>query len=341
MPYKSTLEDTIKLEDLKAELPPFVKQYFDSRQMRLSLKTMISYAYDFLLFFRFLSEVNPAFEKKSTVHFTIADLGLLSVEDMEEFMSWQRKTCESNTTINRRLSSVSSLYDYLIKRDYLVMKNPVSLIDREKRVKKPIIHLEKDETLALKYAIKTGYGFNDNQVEKNKHSERDYAIFTIFLNEGLRVSELVNINVSDVNLDKHIVRILRKGGNSQDIYLSDQSSEALYEYLKVRSKYLTKETESEKALFVSQKHSRMSVRNVELMCKKYMNMSNPEKAEIISPHKLRATFATDFYEEEPNMLLLKEKMGHSNIQTTTLYADLDKKQLENTRNVIERARNKE
>lgn len=341
MPYKSTFEDSQKLKELKADLPAFVRAYFDSRQMRLSLKTMISYAYDYLLFFRFLSECNPAFKDKGTKDYVIEDLGQLKVEDMEEYMSWQRKTCESNTTINRRLSSVSSLYDYLIKRDYLLMKNPVSLIDREKRVKKPIIHLEKDETLAFKHVIRSGYDFRDSTVEKNKHSERDYAIFTIFLNEGLRVSELVNINVSDVNLDKHVVRILRKGGNSQDIYLSDQSSEALYEYLKVRSKYLTEETKDEKALFVSQKHSRMSVRNVELMCKKYISMSNPEKTEIISPHKLRATFATDFYEEEPNMLLLKEKMGHSNIQTTTLYADLDKKQLENTRNVIEKARNKE
>ncbi|MBR5356434.1 MAG: site-specific integrase, partial [Lachnospiraceae bacterium] len=134
MPYKSTLEDSEKLSELKLGLPIFVRNYFDSRQMRLSLKTMISCAYDFQLFFRYLKENNPAFSEKPIVNFSIEDLGKLSVEDMEEFMSWQRRTCESNTTINRRLSSVSSLYDYLIKRDYLLMKNPVSLIDREKRV---------------------------------------------------------------------------------------------------------------------------------------------------------------------------------------------------------------
>lgn len=341
MPHRTDKEDLLKFEELKYELPLFVRKYFDARQVRLSVKTMISYAYDFILFFRYLTENNPSYKEYKITQFKPEDMANLTVEDMDEFLSWQRKTCTSVKTLYRRLSSISSLYDFMIKRDYILCKNPVSLVEREKPTKKPIIRLEKDETLSFKYSIKTGYGFTDKQIERNHHSARDYAIFTVLLNEGLRVSELVGINVQDLNLDKHTVTILRKGGNTQEIYLSDQSTEALYNYLKERPTYLTEETKDEKALFLSQKHRRMTTRNVELMCKKYMHVSNPSKEEIISPHKLRATFATDFYEEEPNILLLKEKMGHSNIQTTTLYADLDKKEMERTRNIIEESRNKE
>ena len=340
MPYDTSTKDKQQFELIISDFPSFIKGYFRTREIRLGYKTMISYAYDYNVFIDFLKKNNPSLKDKPTCQIGIEDFTKITVEDVEEFIAYLKLTCKKNTSVYRRLSSLSSLYTYLQKRD-LIEKNPFLLIDREKRKKKEVIRLETDETLALKYSIKTGYGFTDKQVERNKHNTRDYAIFSVLLNEGLRVSELININVDDLDLQRNSVGIIRKGGDFETIYLSDESLDAITDYLDIRDKYLTEETKEEKALFLSQAHKRMSVRNVELLLKKYMRVSNPSKEQAIHVHSLRATFATDFYSETSDIMLLKQKMGHKSIETTTIYTDVEKKKMENSRNVITKARNRD
>lgn len=338
MPYDSTLKDKEQFEYIIKDFPSFIKGYFRTREIRLGYKTMISYAYDYKLFMDFLKDRNPLVKNTPYQNFSVATFTQITVEDVEEFIAYLKKTCKKNTSVYRRLSSLSSLYTYMQKRE-LIEKNPFLLIDREKRHKKEVIRLEKDETLKLKYSIETGFGFTDNQIVRNHHNTRDYAIFSVLLNEGLRVSELVNINVEDLDLSLCTVGIIRKGGDFETIYLSDESINALRQYLDIRSRYLTEETKNENALFLSQAHRRMSVRNVEVLLKKYMRVSNPSKEKIIHVHNLRSTFATDFYEESLDIMLLKQKMGHKSIETTTIYTDTSKKSMEQSRNIITKSRN--
>lgn len=340
MPHSSIEADKEKFNSLTKDFPSFIKSYFNVRQIRLGYKTMISYAYDYHIFIDFLKENNPMLKDIPTKDFTVEMFAQITLDDVEEFISYLKRTCDKNSSVYRRLSSLSSLFTFLQKKDF-IEKNPFLLVDREKKNKHKIIRLENDETLSLKYSIKTGYGFTDSQIMRNHHNIRDYAMFTVLLNEGLRVSELINIDIMDLDLLHKNVGVVRKGGDYEKVFLSDESIKALTEYLSIRNSYLTEETKEETALFLSQAHRRMSVRNVEVLLKKYMHVSNPSKEEIIHVHSLRATFATDFYEESSDLMLLRDKMGHKSIQTTTIYADVNEKNLEKSRNIIEKSRNRD
>lgn len=337
--YTNKLKDSEKLEILLEKLPDFCNSYMKSRALKISLSTSISYANDFVTFFEYLIYKNRYFKDYKITDFRISDLNSLTIDDIDSFIQDQKQKGNAKTTIYRRLSSISTLYDYLLKRRK-VSHNPVTLVERKKENKKPVIHLEDDESDRFFSTIKNGYGLSDREKKYTSILVRDMAIFVLFLNNGLRISELRGIDIDDVNFDGHYIGIIRKGGNYQKIFMADTTEDILLKYLEIRNEFMKEDMEKsdKNALFLSQFGKRISVRQIQTLTKKYISKSVPEKSNIITPHKLRSTFAMDYYAITNDILALQKILGHSNIQTTTIYAQATENSIRDTRNVIEKKR---
>lgn len=341
MNYKEQTQNEYrqKLNYLLDNLPDFCKTYFYGREHRLSPLSSVSYAYNLSVFFNYLCDNNQYFKQKGVKRIDINDLSLLTSEDIEEFLHWLRFHDNNGNVVNNKpstiehyLSSINGLYTYFIKRKHLTF-NPVDAIDREKKKKKQIIRLEGDEKIRLLSSVSHGVGLNQRQLQfHDKNKERDLAIVQLFLNTGIRISELIGINVSDLNFETHSISIIRKGGNYQSVYFSDNTQLILKEYLDVRHKYYP--TDDEEALFLNRDGNRISARSVQILVKKYKKAALPDKKQEITPHKLRSTFATESLRATHDIELVSEQLGHASLSVTQVYADYNDQARIDARNNI-------
>lgn len=341
MTYKEETREhyRIKLNAMMEDMPDFCRTYFIGRENRLSEVTAVSYAQNLCKFFEYLHGNNSYFNKKKIVDLTLDDMALLTTEDIEEFLHWMRyhKSGDkvyknSQSTLEHYLSAISELYSYYIKRQHLSF-NPVDAIDREKKKKKKIVRLENDEKERFLNAAEYGTGLTQHQQRFHKKSKkRDTAILSLLLDTGMRVSELVGINISDINFERHAISITRKGGNQQYVYFSDQVEQILLDYLEDRHNHSSTNKE---ALFLSREGERISERSIQRLVKKYATSALPDKTDTITPHKLRSTFATDMLRKTGDIKLVSEQLGHSNINTTTIYAEHDEERRIEARNLLQ------
>lgn len=338
---------------IEAELPAFCKTYFIGKEAKLAETTAASYAYAFHAFFRYLCENNSYFNQKTMKNISLEDLGMLTTEDIEEYLHYLRAheikdneelSSVKESTISKNLSALSSLYTFFIRRRHLTY-NPTEAVERqEKHLKKPIV-LEQDEREKLFAAINYGTGMTDRQqMFLGKTKERDCAIFQILLDTGIRVSELVGLDVNDINFEKHSFKIIRKRKRDEvdDIYFSDYTQEILMEYLAVRDRFHP--LPEEKALFLSSMGNspgkRISVRSVQYMTKKYIRSACPEREAVITPHKMRSTFGTEILRKTGDLELTSELLGHSSLNTTKIYAQYDDTKKSEVRNLLSQSQPK-
>ena len=168
----------------------------------------------------------------------------------------------------------------------------------------------------------TGDDLPARQRAFHKHTvKRDYALMSLFLGTGIRVSECVGINISDVDLENNAFLVTRKGGNQVVLYFPPEVAEALAEYLLERER-IEALPGHEDALFLSLQRRRITQRAVQNLVKKYAAVAAPLKPRI-SPHKLRSTFATNLYNNTGDIYLVADVLGHSSVDTTRRhYADM-------------------
>ena len=324
------IQNTMKLREFLSELPPYAKDYFRAKEPTTSDKTRLSYAYDLRVFFRFLQESNPNLKEKQISEISLSDLSALQPVDFEEFEDYLkvyqtpdgRTETNSRVGIARKLSCLRSFYEYLCKRQ-LLSENPVRLIDMPRLKEKAIIQLDPDEIAALlDYMENYGNGLTGVQLyHYNKQKYRDIAIVTLLLGTGIRVSECVGLNISDVDFKNNGIRVLRKGGNEMVVYFGPEVEKALKRYLEVREG-ITPLAGHEHALFYSAQRKRIGVQAVENMVKKYSRQITTTKK--ITPHKLRSTYGTALYQETGDIYLVADVLGHKDVNTTKKhYAALD------------------
>ena len=316
------IENTVKLREFLKELPPYVKDYFRAKEPTPSDKTRLSYAYDLRVFFRFLKESNPALKEKSICDISLADLSSLKPVDFEEFEEFLkayqtadgRLETNSRVGIARKMSCLRSFYEYLCKRQ-LVPYNPVRMVDMPRVKEKAIIQLDPDEVVTLLDHIEN-YGNQLSGVQLyhyNKQKYRDLAIVTLLLGTGVRVSECVGLNISDIDFKNNGIRILRKGGNEMVVYFGEEVEKALKDYLDLSRNGITPLAGHEDALFLSGQRKRISVDAVEKMVKKYCSAVS---VKTITPHKLRSTYGTALYRETGDIYLVADVLGHADVNTT-------------------------
>ena len=196
-----------------------------------------------------------------------------------------------------------------------LQSNPVRLVDMPRIKEKAIIQLDPDEVANLLDHIEN-YGNQLTGVQLyhyNKQKYRDIAMITLLLGTGVRVSELVGLNIGDVDFKNNGIRILRKGGNEMIVYFGTEVEQALKDYLEISRTAITPVAGHEEALFLSGQRKRISVDAVEKMVKKYASAIS---VKTITPHKLRSTYGTALYRETGDIYLVADVLGHSDVNTT-------------------------
>ena len=298
-----------------------------------SQKTVDEYLFDLRTFFRYLLSkeqcIDPSSEEFTKIDVSVVDLERLRAvraEDIYDFLYYAGQQRGNQWSARaRKLAALRALFRFLVNRKHLLEDNPTIDIDSPKPKKSLPKVLTLDESLRLLEAVE--------QDTESKFRTRDYAILTLFLNCGMRVSELVGINLSDIDSGLQSLRVTGKGNKERIIYLNDACRTALKEYITVRtSPQYTKI--AERALFLSRLEQRISVKTVQAMVYKYLKLADLE-AKHYSVHKLRHTAATLMYQTgNVDVRVLKEILGHEQLNTTQIYthvsnADMEKAMAQN------------
>lgn len=325
------IDNTLRLREILKTLPPFAKDYFRAVEPTTSARTRISYAYDIRVFFHFLMENNPVFEKCTIDQFTVQDLERLEPVDIEEYQEYlkvytggeNKQITNTEKGLARKMSALRSFYGYFFKRQ-IISKNPTLLVDMPKLHDKAIIRLDTDEVAMLLDYVDHGgdnlTGQRKAYYEKTKN--RDLAILTLLLGTGIRVSECVGLDIQDVDFKNNGIKVTRKGGNEMVVYFGEEVENALKTYLYTTRKNTVPLPGHENALFLSTQRKRMGVQAVENMVKKYAREVTPNKK--ITPHKLRSTYGTALYKETGDIYLVADVLGHKDVNTTKKhYAAID------------------
>ncbi|WP_066683471.1 tyrosine-type recombinase/integrase [Christensenella intestinihominis] len=313
---------TLRLREIMKDLPSFTSSFFIAMENTSTILTRVNYAADLRIFFQFLVREIPSFIGRSVSEITKEDLGKITVDDLYMFLDYlnlytapdnDEKFIENHERGKaRKVACLRSFFKHYYRKGALD-KNICELLDTPKLHEKAIVRLEPDEVANLLDIVESGEQLTEKQKQYHKKNvKRDVAILTLFLTTGIRVSELVSINVDDIDFKNGCFKVTRKGGNQVMLYFDDETAQALSEYLDERKDRGNYELAS--PLFLSMQGKRMSVRSVELMVKKYARIASPLKK--ISPHKLRSTYGTMLYGETGDIYLVADVLGHKDVNTT-------------------------
>ncbi|MGN0353334.1 MAG: tyrosine-type recombinase/integrase [Roseburia sp.] len=337
--------DTIKTKELLSQLPSFCTDYYIARKIRLTPKTQYDYVCKMKIFLEYLQQNHPIFLHREMTSYTYQDLSILTAEDIRKFVAWileqpakpNSSRLNSTSTAENYLACLSSYWKFFCKNEYLD-RNPFLAIDREKRRKKEIIYLQQDQKDDFKAAVTYGEGLSEKQrAFHEKNMLRELCICQILLDTGIRVSELVGLNVSDIDFKHCCLFIQRKGDKEDTVYFSDETKEILKDYLETRPIY--QPADEEDALFLvsigTYKGQRLSVRSVQKLVKKYALAAHLPQGRQITPHKLRSTYAMDMLRKTGNFSLVSEQLGHESILTTQVYAKAEESTKEQNRNQLQ------
>lgn len=280
---------------------PLVLKNFLTQKLTIegrSENTVKEYYYDLRSFLSYVKELKK-YDKEVDIEF-IKTIELNDIYNYLMFISTEKNN--SARTRSRRVSSIKSFYKYLHIKVKLIDTNPTEALDAPKTIKALPRYLELDESKRLLSCI------------DGRHKERDFAILTLFLNCGLRLSELVGINITDIKKDSLVVK--GKGNKERTIYLNDACKSAIEDYLAVRPKLNLKD---DKALFISGQNNRIYFKTVQFLVKKYIAAAGLDPLKY-STHKLRHTAATLMYKYgKVDVRALQEILGHEQLSTTQIY----------------------
>ena len=290
-----------------------------------SKNTVKEYNYDIATFLRFLKiHFNLTNEKEiKNIIFndvTIDTIKKVKLEDLHAFLGYLTKTYNSKaTTRSRKVSSLRIFFNYLTKQNILEI-NPAQNLETPKLEKRLPKYLTLDDSKKLLDAASN---------EDNRYPERNYAIVTLFLNCGMRLSELVGINIKDIVFEECQMTVVGKGNKERTIYLNKACMRAINNYLKVRPKERFANPDAEKALFLSERRNRISRRMVQQIIYDELNRAGLDSSKY-SVHKLRHTAATLMYQYgDVDIRALQELLGHESISTTEIYTHVSNNQVRN------------
>lgn len=314
------IQNTHKLRELSSKLPRFCRQYFRGIAENTSTRTRVAYAHDLMVFFDFLHANNPECSKIDIPDFPISLLDQLTKTDLEEYMdylSYYEKDGKVYTNDERgkarKLSALRSMYKYFFSSE-MIDRDIAALIRTPKLHEKAIIRLDQDEVVTLLDEVAAGDSLTKSQQKFHEKTKvRDTAILTLLLGTGIRVSELVGIDLNDINFRENGVKVHRKGGYDAIVYFNEEVEAALKAYLVERHQIIPLDGH-ENALFLSLQNRRITVRAVEKLVKKYAQLVTSLKK--ITPHKLRSTFGTSLYRETGDIYLVADVLGHKDVNTT-------------------------
>ena len=292
-----------------------------------SQKTVDEYYLDLRNFFRYMKQVrDPSLKDKELDEIDIRDVDIdfvrtITLTDVYGYMSYlsRDRVLHQNSRYSgyglsassraRKIATLRSFFNYLTSKAHLLPENPIKDIDSPKLQKSLPKYLTLGESLELLDAVDGNY------------RERDYCILTLFLNCGLRISELIGINLNDIQDDA--LRVYGKGNKVRIVYLNDACQEALRSYLAVRRPIAGRDAG---ALFLSNRDQRISRSSVHALVKKYLAQAGLDSSQY-SSHTLRHTAATLMLQNGVDVKAVQEVLGHEHLNTTEIYTHIDNESL--------------
>lgn len=314
--------------------PEFINSFLDysATILNKSPNTIKEYNYDLVMFLRFIKihfnltdEVD--FSKIPVKDISIETIKKITLNDIHAFLSYMAVELKSKSaTRARKASTIRIFFNYLSQKAHLIGINPAQNLETPKLDKRLPKYLNLEESKKLLQVTAN---------EDNRNSQRDYAIITLFLNCGMRLSELVGINLQDIDFEESRLNVIGKGNKERTIYLNKACIKALKDYIDTRPKQGVKvdKQNSHKALFLSERRERISNRTVQYIVDKELRAAGLDTSKY-STHKLRHTAATLMYQYgNVDIRALQELLGHESISTTEIYTHVNNEQV---RNAIEK-----
>lgn len=304
------------------KIPLFLENYLNYMETikGTSSNTVKEYFFDLRVFLRFsklrfkLVDQDVEFNDIPIDDIELDLIKKISIIDLHAYLSYtDKKRSNSNSTRARKVASVRSFFKYLHSRVNLIDENPALYLEFPKTdVRHPVYLTLKQSENLLNTVLDNPNDF---------YRSRDHAIITLFLNCGLRLSELSSINLDKINGDDNLT-VIGKGNKERTIFLNSACVQAIEDYLKFRPSI-----SGEKALFLSMRKQRMSNRAIQHMIDKYLEKSGLD-SQVYSTHKLRHTAATLMYKHgNVDIRALQEILGHESVSTTQIYTHLDDERL--------------
>ncbi len=322
-------ESLLRSKDFRAA--PAILKSFVRHKIAIegcSEKTAAEYLLDLRTFFRYLVATEKGLptdgEEFWSMDLSSVDLAFVLGIDREavvDFLSYAAsERGNERASRARKLSALKSFFRYISSLDTRYADfDPAKTIKTPKKEQRLPKYLSEEESIALLKSVL--------EDEDSRTRTRDFAIITLFLNCGMRLSELVNINLSDIDRELRSLRVFGKGAKERIVYLNEACREALSHYLEVRAA-LTPLPADADALFLSNRDTRYSAKGVQYMVYRYL-----DKAGLggrgLSVHKLRHTAATLMYQSgSVDVRVLKDILGHAQLNTTQIYTHLSNRSME-------------
>ena len=317
------------MNDYRTEAPQILRDFLAYHETikAHSKRTVDEYYLDLRNFFRYMKQIrDPSLSEKQLDEIDIMDVDLdfvasITLTDIYGYMTYLNRdrvrfqnSRNSDYGLNsasraRKIATIRSFYNYLTNKTHQLRENPVKDLDSPKLKKTLPKYLTLDQSLDLLNAV------------DGKNQERDYAILTLFLNCGLRISELVGLDLQDIQGET--LRVLGKGNKVRILYLNDACLDALKRYLAVRRPISGRDAN---ALFLSAQNERVSRSTVHAMVKKRLAEAGLNASEY-SSHKLRHTAATLMLQNGVDVRAVQEVLGHDHLNTTEIYTHIDNEAL--------------
>lgn len=304
--------------------PPVIRDFltYSETIKGKSARSVDEYYLDLQTFFRYLLQIRGKVDMSTPfdeISISSVDAELISsvtVSDLYSFIVFCKNSRDNSAaTRARKTSTLRIFFKYLTNQIHLIDVNPAEMLDSPKVKQSLPKHLTLEDSLNLLNCVDGPY------------KERDYCILVLFLNCGMRLSELCGINISDIRSDGTL-RLLGKGNKERIVYLNDACRDAVRAYMAVRPNDSINPSDKN-ALFISRNNKRISNKTVQYIVKKYL-----EKAGLggqgLSTHKLRHTAATLMYQHgNVDIRVLKDILGHANLGTTQIYTHISDNQIKN------------
>lgn len=317
------------MNDYRTEAPPILRDFLSYHETikAHSQLTVDEYFLDLRNFFRYIKMTrDSSLKDKELSEIDISDVGIeligsVTLSDIYNYMSYlsrdrvlHQNSRNSGYGLNaksraRKIATIRSFYNYVCNKAHLIEQNPVKDIDTPKTMKALPKYLTLDESMQLLNSV------------DGKNRERDYAILTLFLNCGLRISELCGLNLNDIQ--DEALRVLGKGNKVRIVYLNDACLSALNSYLAVRRPITGRD---QNALFLSSRNERVSRSTVHALVKKHIAGAGLDASQY-SSHKLRHTAATLMLQNGVDVRAVQEVLGHEHLNTTEIYTHIDNEAL--------------
>lgn len=315
--------------DYRTDAPQILRDFLTYHEaiQGHSKKTVDEYYLDLRNFFRYIKiEKNkvPRTTDIDSVDIGDVDLDLVrsvTLSDVYSYMNYLSRDRAQHpnsaqtdyglkaTSRARKIAAIRSFYKYLTNKAKLLSENPMQDLDSPRMKKSLPRYLDLDGSIQLLESV------------DGEFQERDQCILTLFLNCGLRISELIGLNLTDIRGDQ--LRVLGKGNKERILYLNDACIQSIQGYLAVRD---NQRAIDKNALFLSRRRTRISKAAVEKLVKKYLTKAGLDSTQY-SPHKLRHTAATLMLQNGVDVRTLQEVLGHENLNTTQIYTHVDNENL--------------